>query len=114
MKFKKNNEGRHSLEAKFTVYDANKKENILHRVLAKTTEKHKGLSMIEIIENLFAITQRDREQFFKNMQTELQRLNQDAMTPTVMPLELEKKQIKWTRDEKGNIVSPFRSNRKIV
>jgi len=70
------------------------------RIKAKTTEKDKGISMIQKIYDYFGIS----EEFCRKRMREL---NEEAMQPTEIPKEMKKKQDKFTRDEKGNIVSPF-------
>ncbi len=97
------------LRAKLRI-DEGFAENPLHSIRAFTSEKDKGHLMIDLIENYFSISEEERKVAFRKKMDEF---NKDAMTPTVFPKELQKHQIKFTRDEKGNIVSPFRSKRKV-
>ncbi len=68
---------------------------------ANITEKKKGMIMIEKIENRFSISKQQMDEF----RNELEYYNEDAMTPTFK--EQAEKPVEWTRDEKGNIISPF-------
>lgn len=110
MKLKKNNGNfSGSMRARLS-FDEGFRENPIYNIKANITEKDKGLKMLELVEQNFNISKKDREEFFQN---KLKEFTADAMLPTKMPKEISKNQIKFTRDEKGNIVSPFRSNRKI-
>ncbi len=86
-------------------------EKPLHSIKAYTTEKPKGLLMIELIENYFNISEEDRKNSFKQ---KLKEINENAFTPTEFPKDIRDKQVKITRDEKGNIVSPFASKKKLI
>ena len=83
--------------AKLTIYDWGWRDNIIYAVTAKANEKLKGLAMLEKLRNLFGVNDIDEKQFRDKM-TEMQR---KAFTPE------ERKPIRWTRNEKGQIVSPF-------
>lgn len=85
-------------------------ERQLYRVQGNTNEKKKGLQMLELIEHNFNISKKDKEAFITNR---LEEFDQDAMTPTLVPKSMRDGQVKFTRDEQGKIVSPFKSNRKI-
>lgn len=87
------------LEAKLTFYDL--AENVLNRIRAKTTEKNKGLYMIELIENRFGISEIDMKMFRRKM-IEMQK---EAFKPTLK--QDWQRKVKWHRNERGNIVSPF-------
>ena len=85
-KTNKNKEHRKGLiTAKLVIYDWGWRENVLYRITAKQNDKKKGLRMIQAIKNYFGINSGDEEIIIKK--------------------EIEK--IKWTRDERGNIISPF-------
>jgi hypothetical protein len=43
----------------------------------------------------------------------MEKLNEDAMTPTTYKAFSKAKPIKWTRDERGNLASPFRTKKKL-
>jgi len=73
--------------------------NKVDKVKGKTTEKNKGIIMLKKIKDQFSIDDIDICQF------------------DYMELEEQKKMfdnsVQWTRDEKGNITSPFSSDKKI-
>ena len=77
---------------------------IQDRIKGKVTEKDKGVLMVEKIQDRFGIT-------LDFCRQRLLELNIEAMKPTEYPKGTEP--IKWTRDEKGQIESPFKS-KKIV
>jgi len=80
------------LRAKLT-FDDGYAENPIYLIKAITTEKDKGLDMVDLIRNNFNLTLEEiRKNFLKK-------------------LEEERKKI-WTRDERGNITSPFRKELK--
>lgn len=91
-------------------FDEGYAEKPHYSIKAFTTEKDKGMNMMELIEDNFSISEEDRKAWF---QKKLAEFNADAMTPTVMPKSLADKQVKFTRDDKGKIVSPFRSDKKL-
>lgn len=78
--------------------------NLIDRLKGKVTEKNKGIEMMNKIEGSFGISEKDRMEYDEKM-LEWQK---DAFTPTEVSKDLKEGQIKWTRDEKGNLVSPFR------
>ncbi len=90
------------LRAKLT-FDDGRAENPIDRIIGFNTEKKKGLQMLERIEDRFNISQKDRDKFFQDKMEELR----------AIPGEVSEQFNSWTRDERGNIVSPFRS-KKIV
>lgn len=94
--------------AKLTFFDLRERENILNRINAKTTEKDKGLLMVELIENRFGITKEDKERAFKD---KMEEFRAESFKPTIVPKQMKKDQINWTRDERGNLASPFRTKR---
>ena len=77
--------------------------NLIDRIKGKVTEKNKGIEMMTKIEHSFGISGKDREDYEKKM-LEWQR---DTLTPTEVSEDLKGKQVKWTRDEKGRIISPL-------
>ncbi|KKN20300.1 hypothetical protein LCGC14_0937120 [marine sediment metagenome] len=83
--------------------------DLIDRIKAKTTEKEKGIMMLDKIENQFNISQMDREAFRKVMK---EREKEDFEEMKEQARE-RRKGDPFTRDEKGNIVSPFRSKEKI-
>lgn len=87
--------------AKLMFYDWGWREKIIYNTSAKSNEKEKGVMMVEKLKNLFGISRVDEETFQKRM-VELER---DAFTPNEYPPEM--KPFKWTRDAKGNLVSPY-------
>ncbi len=74
--------------------------NLIDRTKAKVSEKDKGAMLVEKITNSFGIT-------LEFVRRRIDEWNIEALTPTEFP---EDQKDKWTRDERGNIVSPFRSN----
>ncbi len=107
---KRQNFRREGLRAKLS-FDDWFAEDPLYVIKATTNEKKKGLKMLELIENNFNISKKDREDFITNR---LRELNEDAMTPTKLPKSMGDRQVKFIRDlETGQIVSPFKSKRKV-
>lgn len=99
------------LRAKLS-FDDGFAERPLYNIKAFTNEKEKGIDMVELIGNNFGISRKDIDEA---LQRKLKEWNEDAMKPTIIKdEEIKKKQIKFTRDERGNIVSPFKSKKKIV
>ncbi len=107
MKGKKNKKfiGSRDLRAKLS-FDQGWAEKPIYVIKASTNEKSKGVSMIELIKQNFGLS--DLE-----IKERLKILNEEAMTPTVVAKPFSQKVIKLERDSKGNIVSPFKSNRKL-
>lgn len=85
---KNNSNKTNGVVAKLTSYDPNKRENPHYKVEAMSSEKNKGLMMIQYLKGLFGVNEKDEE---KHIQNEMN----------------EQKKIKWTRDERGNIISPW-------
>ena len=81
------------LTAKLTFFDWGWADNIIYRIKGKVTEKNKGLDMISKIKEFFGIQDNDIMNHDREVRDE------------------EMARIKWTRDDKGNIVSPFRTRR---
>ena len=89
------------LTAKLTLFDYGWRDNIVYNAIAKQHEKEKGLAMVERLKNLFNINRFDEEEFKKRM-IEMQ---VEAFTPTEYPKG--RQPVKWTKDERGKIISPF-------
>jgi len=107
---KEHNFRREGLRAKLVIDDWFA-EKPLYRIKATTKEKDKGIRMLELIENNFNISTKDRLDFIKKR---LEELNKESMKPTKLPKFMRKNQIKFTRDPKtGQIISPFKSKKKI-
>lgn len=78
--------------AKLIFYDWGWRENVIYRVKASCSEKNKGLLMIDAIRNYFGISNREENEYEEiKIKREIRAI----------------KPIKWARDEKGNIISPF-------
>lgn len=85
-------------------------ERPIYTIKAWNTELEKGIGMIELIENNFSISKKDREEKREKeiMETKLEiDKRQDFIKQIQKPIE-------WQRDDKGNIVSPFASKKKLV
>ncbi len=109
MGFKKRNRLDHSgvMRARLS-FDEGFRENPIYSIKAKTTEKDKGMEMLELIEQNFSISKKDRDEKFI---AKMEEFNQDAMQPTIVPKEIKQEKIKLHRDEKGNLASPFRTKK---
>ncbi len=81
------------LTAKLTFFDWGWADNVIYTQKAKVNEKLKGIQMISKIKHFFGITNKDISE------------NEEI----IIRHEIEK--IEWTRNEKGEIVSPFRTKR---
>jgi len=96
-KFKKSkNIVKQRLRAKLS-FDEGYAENPIYSLKAFTNEKDRGIDMIELIKNQFQINNEDIDLAFRNKMEEWE---EDFQKPT-------NRLIEWTRDEKGNIISPF-------
>ena len=82
--------------AKLIFYDWGWRENVIYRLTAGCNEKNRGLLMIAAIKNYFGISSADEK---KDEEIRIKREIR-AIRP-----------IKFTRDEKGNLASPFRSKK---
>jgi phage repressor protein C with HTH and peptisase S24 domain len=91
-------------------FDEGFAEKPVYTVKAFTTEKDKGIRMIELIRDNFNINKFEMNKLFRQR---MEKLNEDAMTPTTYKAFSKTKPIKWTRDERGNLASPFRSKKKL-
>lgn len=84
------------LTAQLRVFDFGWADKIIYSIKGKSNEKHVGIRIIEKIKELFGIS--DKELHVSQMESiekELEELGK----------------IKWTRDEEGKIVSPYRSKK---
>lgn len=88
MKKQRKERKKSSVTAKLIFYDLGWREKVIYKFQSSCNNKSNGLMMIETIRNYFGITDNDE----KNNKLIIER----EVTP-----------IKWTRDEEGNIVSPF-------
>ena len=83
--------------------------NVYDRIKGKVTQKERGISMINRIEDRFNISQFDIEEFRKALNEkeieDFKELQEEARRKDRQP-------IKWTRDKRGKIISPFSTNRK--
>ncbi len=77
-------------------------ERPLYSIKANTNEKNKGINMVELIKDNFNITQSDIKEFqqiqFNELSSDFEELEKKMV---------DRKKIKWERDERGNIISPF-------
>jgi len=78
---------------------------LIDRIKGKTTEKNKGVIMLEKIEQGFGISERDREKFREEM------LEEQKEAIQASPRRLKEKKIAWTRDGEGKLISPFKSKK---
>lgn len=83
--------------AKLTAFDEDKRERPHYKAQAFQTEKNKGIQMIRYLKQLFGIG------FIGS--------NMEDLNPEQKQI-LESNKIKWTRDEKGNIISPWSNKAK--
>ena len=79
--------------AKLTIFDGGWGDKVLYKERTKSIEKDKGVHMIQKIMDLFGIS----FNYLKNKSEE--------------SIRAEIQKIKWTRDEDGRIISPFRSEK---
>ncbi len=89
------------ITAKLILFDWGWRDNILYSSVAKSNEKSKGLAMVERLKNLFNINHHDEKQFREKMIE----MHTKAFTPT--EYSKGKEPIRWTRNERGQIISPF-------
>ena len=88
--------------ARFSI-DEGFAEKPIYSVKAFTTEKDKGIDMVNLIKDNFDITSEDIDYAFKRKMEDWQ----NDITPDEVTIKKSSATIKWTRDERGNIVSPF-------
>ncbi|KKL24349.1 hypothetical protein LCGC14_2416210 [marine sediment metagenome] len=84
------------LTAKLTIFDWGWAENVIYKIKARQHEKSKGVMMLEKIKEVFGINSFDVDEYNKE------------------ELELQEKiheKVKWTRNERGQISSPFRKKK---
>lgn len=81
--------------------------NLIDRVRSKTTEKGKGLLMMDLIEKRFSISDFDKEEWRKEMKIKEAQDFEEMKKQTAE----RKSQDPFTRDEHGNIISPFKSEK---
>lgn len=83
-------------------------EKPIYSIKAVTTEKNKGLDMVDLIMNNFNITIRDieyhKEVVKAQILEEMNHLSNRIVSPSV----------KLNRDESGNLVSPFANKEKLI
>lgn len=88
------------LTAKLTFFDWGWADNVIFSLKARITEKYKAFLMIDKIKHFFGISNKDiiknEKEHIKNEINEMREM---------------KSKIKWTRDEQGNIISPFRTRK---
>lgn len=74
------------------------------RTRAKTTEKDKGILMLQKLEERFNISKDDRDKFLKKLHEEELKEVEEIREQ----MRKRKSQVvQWTRDEDGKIISPF-------
>lgn len=83
-----------NITAKLIFYDWGWRENIIYSVTARETEKEKGLMMVSRLKELFGISKKDEDEFKIKIFREF------------------REPIIWKRDDKGQIVSPFKKGLK--
>ena len=83
-------------------FDDGYTEKPLYSIKAFTNEKGRGISMIELIQDNFNINSLDIKEF---QQEKFNQLTEDF---EVLEKNIKAREpIKWTRDERGEIMSPF-------
>ena len=97
--------GRGKLRARL-IFDDGFAETPVYSIKGMVTEKFKGLNMIKLIKNLFNITNKE---IIKDDDKARDDFNSD-----LNGLREHKRKVEFTRDETGQIVSPFRSKRKLI
>jgi len=84
------------------IVDQGFAERPVYSIKATTNEKEKGINMIELTSNIFSISNKD---MMEAVDRKLKEWDLDSRQPTIIK---GTPQVKWTRDERGNIVSPFK------
>ena len=84
---------------KLTAFESFRKENPIYRCQANSNDKKKGSMMIQYLKDLFNIGSTDEQKHFKNEVEEQKKLISNKNFGST--------KIDWTRDEDGNIISPF-------
>ena len=82
---------------------------LIDRTRAKVTERDKGVLMIQNIKDRFNLSDIDIQEFRRVMhQRELEDFEDMKIQAEIIKRKnLISQPIKWTRDEKGNVISPF-------
>lgn len=86
------------LTAKLTIFDWGWPDKIIFGLKGKQNEKGKGMLMIDRLKDLFGISNSD-----------ITTHEEESIQKEVKKME----KIKWTRDDKGNIISPYRSKKEL-
>jgi len=82
-------------------------ERPIYSIKAVTTEKNKGMDMAILIQDNFNFTSKEYERYREFIKAEiLEEMNHVSNNISPEP-------VKLNRDEKGNLVSPFASNKKL-
>lgn len=84
-------------------FDEGYAERPLYSIKAFTNEKEKGINMIDLIQDNFDINSMDIKEFHED---KFNLLNNDFKNLKNIPRTLNKS-LKLTRDEQGNLMSPF-------
>ncbi len=84
---------------KLTAFESFRKENPIYRCQSNSNDKNKGNMMIKYLKDLFNIGAIDEQEYFKKEVEEQKKLISNKNFGST--------KIDWTRDEKGNIISPF-------
>jgi hypothetical protein len=86
--------------------------SIIDRIRSKTTEKEKGVVMMDVIEDRFGLTNEERIRIREEMKQREMKDFQEREEKANKKLVFNNTPVKWNRDEKGNFASPFRSKPK--
>lgn len=81
------------LTVKLMIYDWGWADNILYRFTAKTSEKLKGVMMLQKIKEVFGISEKDVQEHHE----------EEIKAQGDIP---------WTKDNRGRIISPFSVKKK--
>ncbi len=100
---------RNKLRARLS-FDEGLVERPIYSIKAETTEKRKGLAMVQLIFNNFNLTLDNYIQYIEEEQRklieEINGMERKPFSPPTIP--------KLHRDEKGNLASPFRTKKKYI
>ncbi len=89
------------ITSKLAFFDHGWGEKVLYRLNAKTTEKIKGLLMIDKVKDFFGLTNNDIKKF-----------ERDTLEEEIKKIKwIRDEKIKWTRDKEGKIVSLFKPDK---
>jgi len=101
-------ESRSEIIATLTFNDWKYGHSIIDRIRGKVTEKNKGLIMLDKLESYFGINDFDKNDFRKKMKEKEEKDFDDMIKQAnERKLLFKTEPVKWTRDEKGRIISPF-------